>query len=228
MNSHARAHVNVYVIAEGKTEREFVDELLAPYMAEQGIFLYAPILGDAGRKGGDVRFSRVERSVGQLLKEQQGAWVTLLVDYYGIKSDWPGYAKSKQEKDHTRKAAVMNQATVDEVQRLFPEQNRHERFIPYVSMHEIEALYFSDPACVAKHLNVKRKDVDAIIQECGEPEKINDQTASAPSKRLEKLSGSFKKASTGVKIAAEIGIPKMREACPLFNNWLKRLEALTV
>ena len=220
--------VSVYIIAEGKTEQSFVDELLAPYMAGKGIYLMASVLGGTRHKGGDVRFSRVRSDIEEYLKQRGDTKISLLVDYYGIGTDWPGYAKSKKEKDHTRKAAVMNQATADEVQRLFPEKNRHERFIPYVSMHEIEALYFSDPACVARHLDVKHKDVEAILRECGEPEKINDQAASAPSKRLEKLSGSFKKASTGVKIAAEIGIPKMREACPLFNNWLERLEALPV
>ena len=219
---------SVYIIAEGKTERRFVNELLAPYMADKGVYLMASILGGTGRKGGDVRFSRAIRDIGGYLKQRGDTKISMLVDYYGIGTDWPGYAKSKKEKDHTRKAAVMNQATADEVQRLFPERNRHERFIPYVSMHEIEALYFSDPTCIAKHLNVKQKNVDAILRACEEPEKINDQAASAPSKRLEKLSVDFSKASVGIEIALEIGIPTMRKECPLFDDWLKRLEALTV
>ena len=220
------SHTVVYIISEGKTEKQFVNGLLAPYMAKKGIYLYAPIIGEQGRKGGDIRFSRFERSIGQLLIERKDAWVSLMVDYYGIKSDWPGYAESKQEVDHAMKATIMNRATANEVQRLFPDQNRNERFIPYISMYEIEALYFSDPACIANQLNVNQKEVDAVIQQFGEPEKINDSPTGAPSKRLTSLSLRFKKTDTGMVMAKLIGIPKMREACPLFDDWLKRLEAL--
>jgi hypothetical protein len=67
--------------------------------------------------------------------------------------------------------------------------------------------------------------VDAILHECGEPEKINDNSATAPSKRLESLSTRFQKTSTGVAIAKDVGIDAMRMACPLFNQWITRLEA---
>ena len=220
------SNIIVYVISEGKTEKQFVNNLLAPYMAKNGIYLYAPVIGPPGSKGGDIRFSRFERSIRQLLIEQQDAWISLMVDYYGIKSDWPGYAESKREADHARKAAIMNQATAREVQRLFPEQNRNKRFIPYMSMYEIEALYFSDPTCLSRQLNVGQKDVDAIVQKFGEPERINDSPTGAPSKRLSQLSSSFNKTTIGIDIAQNIGIPKMRQACPLFNDWLNQLEAL--
>jgi Domain of unknown function (DUF4276) len=93
-------------------------------------------------------------------------------------------------------------------------------------MYELEALYFSDPSCLAAKLGVQQRKIEEILEECGEPEKINDHKTTAPSNRLEKLSGRFKKTSTGIAIAAAIGIPKMREACPLFNNWVTTLENL--
>lgn len=95
-----------------------------------------------------------------------------------------------------------------------------------MSMHETEALYFSDPACLAENIGVNQSKVDAILAECGEPEKINDSNFTAPSKRLEGLSSRFKKTSTGISIAQAIGIPKMRAACPLFHDWLRKLESL--
>jgi hypothetical protein len=120
----------------------------------------------------------------------------------------------------------MTQSTADEVQALFSAQNPGQRFISYVSMHEMEALYFSDPVCLAGKLGVNQRYVDAILSECGEPEQINDHFETKPSKRLEKLTSRFKKTSTGIAIATAIGIPKMREACPLFNNWVATLEQL--
>ena len=73
---------------------------------------------------------------------------------------------------------------------------------------------------------VNQSAVGAIIEECGEPKKINDHSTTAPSKRLAKLSKRFKKATTGIAIASAIGIPKMRGACPIFNAWICQLESL--
>lgn len=222
MNNHAE----VVVLVEGPTEQRFVKQLLAPYMADRGVYLTSIILDKPGEKGGDVKFARARKDIGRHLKQRGDTWVTLLVDYYGIKSDWPGYAESKRQTDHTQKAAIMNLATAEQVQSIFPDQNPEIRFIPYVSMHEIEALYFSDPATLAEMIGVAQQKIDAILEECTEPEKINDNSITAPSKRLVALSKRFKKTSTGIAIASEIGIQKMRLACPLFDAWLIKLESL--
>ena len=100
------------------------------------------------------------------------------------------------------------------------------RFIPYVSMHEIEALYFSDPAVLAARLGVRQKDIDDILREFGEPEQIDDNPQTAPSKRLEKLSDRFKKTTTGIVIAEAIGLEKIRKKCSVFNRWLTKIEDL--
>lgn len=218
---------DVVVLVEGPTEQRFVKQVLGPYLAERSVFLTPIILDKPGEKGGDVKFARAQNDIERHLKQRSATYVTLLVDYYGIRGDWPGYAESKQQTGHIQKSEVMNQATAVEVQRLFAEQNPDRRFIPYVSMHETEALYFSDPACLAEKLNVNQRHVDAIITDCGEPEKINDHSTTAPSKRLAKLSDRFKKTSTGIAIATAIGVPKMREACPLFNLWVTKLEQLS-
>ncbi len=220
------SYAEVVVLVEGPTEERFVKQLLAPYMAERMVYLTPTILDKPGEKGGDVKFARARNDIGRHLKQRKDTWITLLVDYYGIHDDWPGYAESKRQTDHTRKAAIMNQSTAEQVQQLFPKQNRSSRFIPYLSMYEIEALYFSDPACLAEIIGVDQQHVDAILVECGEPEKINDHKTTAPSKRLAALSHRFKKTSTGIAIAEAIGICNMRKACPLFDSWLKRLESL--
>ena len=102
----------------------------------------------------------------------------------------------------------------------------YRRFIPYVSMHEFEALLFSDPRILAEQLRVAQADVEVILTKCGEPEAINDSSMTAPSKRLANLSERFKKTSTGIAIAKAIGLPTMRRECPLFDAWLTRIENL--
>ena len=93
-------------------------------------------------------------------------------------------------------------------------------------MFEFEALLFSDAKILAQKLSVQPKNVENILSKCGEPEKINDKVQTAPSKRLETLSNRFKKTATGMNLAQEIGIDKMREACPIFNEWITKLENL--
>ncbi|MBG0779386.1 MAG: DUF4276 family protein [Desulfotignum balticum] len=59
------------------------------------------------------------------------------------------------------------------------------------------------------------------------PECINDNPETAPSKRLESIfRGFYSKTEHGPIIAEEIGLPAIRQACPRFHQWLTRLEAM--
>lgn len=218
--------IEVVVLAEGPTEQIFIRDLLSPYLAQAGVYMTSTILTKPGQNGGDVRFARTKNDIERHLKQRKETWLTLLVDYYGIKSDWPGYHESKREAQHSSKARVMNEATRKQVNELFGDHDSEQRFIPYVSMFEFEALLFSDANILAQKLNVRLKDVEKILSKCGAPEKINDKAQSAPSKRLETLSDRFKKTTTGINIAREIGIDKMRESCPIFDEWITTLENL--
>ncbi len=94
-------------------------------------------------------------------------------------------------------------------------------------MLEFEALLFSDSEALAAEMSIDEEEVVAVITECGEPEHINNGQETAPSKRLDGWApyGKFAKTTKGIAIAHRIGIPKMREMCPLFNGWLEQLEA---
>jgi hypothetical protein len=213
----------IYAIVEGQTEQKFIKEVLAPYLAPKNIYLCATILKKSGENGGDVKFSRAKNDIGNFLKQSSDVQVTLMVDYYGI-SEWPGYAESKKQSTHTKKHKFLMDETSKEVQKLFPDKNPQARFIPYFSMYEIEALYFCNPEALAKQIGVKKTEIDAIVSKCGEPENINDSSATSPSKRLKALSQSFKKTLTGISIAKEIGIKTMRDRSPLFDAWITQLE----
>lgn len=215
----------INAIVEGQTEQQFIKEVLAPYLSTKSVSLYAAILRKPGENGGDVRFSRAKNDIEKFLKQRDDTQVTIMLDYYGIRSDWPGYDDSKKQKTHAKKHAHLIQKTMEEVQRLFENQNAQTRFIPYFSMYEIEALYFCNPTVLSQAISVNKKEIDKILAECGEPEKINDSSATAPSKRLRKLSHGFRKTSTGLTIAQNIGIQAMRDACPLFDAWVTQLEA---
>jgi len=160
------------------------------------------------------------------LKHRQDTYLTLFVDFYGIRGDWPELEEAKQQAIPCNKAVKINGATKAQVEKLFGSHGADKRFIPYVAMHEFEALLFSEPQKLAEQLHVPQKRIDKILTECGEPENIDDSPKTAPSKRLEDLSDRFKKTSTGIAIAKAIGLVKIRESCPIFNGWLTAVENL--
>jgi len=224
--------VEIVALVEGLTEKIFLADLIVPHLAQRGVYLTPIVISKPGQKGGDVRFARVRDDIELHLKQRPDTYLTLFVDFYGIRSDWPGLVEAKAQKAHGNKAhgnkaATIHSATQAEVERLFGEYGVYRRFLPYISMHEFEALLYSDPQTLAEQLGVAQAKIDAILAECGEPEAIDDSPETAPSKRLATLSARFKKTSTGIAVARAIGLPVMRQQCPLFNGWLTTIEDLT-
>ena len=102
------------------------------------------------------------------------------------------------------------------------------RCIPYVQMHEFEGLLFSDPQALAASINKVRLSpkFTEIREQFSPPEDINDSPMSAPSKRITDLYSQYEKPTAGSIAALEIGLPKIRNECPLFDKWLTHLEKL--
>ena len=219
-------HVEIVVLVEGRTEQIFIQDLVAPYLAQRGIYITPIQISKPGQKGGDVKFPRVRNDIGMHLKQRSDTYLTLFVDYYGINVEWPGLTKAKGEATPAAKAAKVNAATKNKVNERFKSLDSDRRFIPYIAMYEFEALLFSGPEQLAEQLQVPRRGIDKILEQCGEPERINDSQHTAPSKRLEKLTSRFKKTSTGIAVAKAIGLPGIRDRCPIFNGWLAEIENL--
>jgi hypothetical protein len=102
------------------------------------------------------------------------------------------------------------------------------RFIPYVMMHEFEAMLFSDceSFCHAIGTPHLRNGFQQIREGFGSPEEINDSPLTAPSKRIISLIPGYEKPLAGSIAAINIGIHTIRAQCPNFNKWLTRLERL--
>lgn len=219
-------YIEVVVIVEGSTEKIFINEILTPYMAAKNIFMTPILISKPGQKGGDVRFIRMQNDLALHLKQRSDTYVSIFVDYYGIKNDWPGLDAAQKCSSPKSIADAMNSATREKVISLFADQGALHRFIPFIAVHEFEALLFSDIDELARQLKINKSAVEIILQECKEPENINNSPESAPSKRLERLYAPYKKTTTGITIAKSIGIEKMRTQCPLFNGWLTIFEEL--
>lgn len=95
-------------------------------------------------------------------------------------------------------------------------------------MHEFEGLLFSDCAGFSRGVGRERLEpsLQAIRDRFPTPEDINDSAITAPSKRVQDLIPGYEKPLLGTLAALEIGLSSIRQECPHFNGWLKRLESL--
>lgn len=220
-------YVEIIIIVEGRTEQIFIEKLLAPYLANKNVYIRATQVSKPGQKGGDVHFSRVKKDLELHLKQRSDTFLSTMVDYYGVK-EWPGLEVARTLKSPFEIAKTINESTKKEVENLFPELKTNFRFIPYIAIHEFEALLFSDAEILSNKLGVAKTKVEAVITEFESPEAINNNPNTAPSKRLNNWSPNhnFRKTTMGITIAEAIGIQKMRDNCPLFNAWLMEIEKI--
>lgn len=77
--------IEAMVIVEGKTEQIFIRELVAPYLAAKKIYMSATQITKPGAKGGDVKFKRVKNDIEKHLKQRSNTYISLFIDYYGMK-----------------------------------------------------------------------------------------------------------------------------------------------
>jgi len=101
-----------------------------------------------------------------------------------------------------------------------------DRFVPFVLMHEFEALLFADINKFAHYAG--RPDLalklNPIRERFASPEEINDSPYTAPSKRLLAEFPGYNKPIHGNVAILEIGLAKIRVVCPIFDEWVTRLE----
>ncbi len=210
----------IYIIVEGETEERFVKDILRPHLLSKNAYVRVqPIIVETGRKGGKKykggvsNYEKVKRDVQRVCKEHRTATVSTMFDLYGFPQDIDGQVWKGGD-------------DVETVERMISKSIDSENFIPFLMKHETEALLFSDTRHFDDYGEV-RKRLDSILSEYnGEPESIN--TTNSPSHRIEesfnKAGQTFSKITTGLPIYGYIGLAKMREKCPHFDEWISKLE----
>lgn len=221
----------VLILVEGSTERAVVEQGLAPYFGERNLSLHAKVLGKPGHKGGIRNFDAVRREVAALLRQERGSYVSTFFDYYGLPAAWPGLDQARGGTAQD-KARIVETAMATDLHSILAGLDSPGRFLPYVQMHELEALLFSDPAEMARAFGQPSL-VDSfseIVRQCGACEEIDDNPNGAPSRRIASLFPGYRKGRSlnahAPRIIKGIGLDGVRRACPHFNSWLVRLEAL--
>ena len=151
-----------------------------------------------------------------------------MVDLYGLGPGFPGHPPP-EHLSNLEKVRHVEQAVKKDICEELPELRPDLRFIPYLQLHEYEAILFSDPAAFATGINHPnlRSQFRRIRDEFDSPEDINNHPETAPSKRVLAVCPGYRKVIEGTQAAAAVGIPTMREQCQHFRDWIESLEALS-
>ena len=218
------------VHVEGQTEEQFVNEILAPHLSDCGFeSVGVRLIGDARqhpRRGGIVPWRVARRGISHHLRRDPESAATTMVDYYGLPTRWPGRAAAAVAA--ANKAGIIESALLADLTGKMGARFDPARFVPYIAMHEFEAMLFSDCRQFAR--GVSEPDLapkfQAIRDSFATPEEIDDSPDTAPSKQIEKLIPGYRKPLSGTLAAQAIGLPRIRSECPHFSDWLDRLERL--
>ena len=107
------------------------------------------------------------------------------------------------------------------------------RFIPYIQLHEFEALLFCGIEYIAELYPGCEKRCEQLtqaLQNVGNPELINNSPHTAPSKRIikaiegdNKTHYNYNKPKTGRFVTEKIGIDELRSKCKHFDEWIEKL-----
>jgi len=217
------------ILVEGQTEERFVKDVLAPSFWPVGLYIEPTLLvtkrvkDGPNFKGGVTNFAKFENDINRLLNGSGDALVTTFIDYYGLPTDFPGMA--------TRPLQSSNESCVSYLENEIAQHFGYRRkFLPFLMLHEFEALLFSNVEVLPRVMTSIEKtgDFSAIRNAFATPEDINNDPETAPSKRVVQLFPAYRKALHGPNTARRIGLNTMRNECPHFAKWMTRLETFAV
>jgi hypothetical protein len=203
----------VLVLAEGQTELVFVRDALQPHLRRFQVEIVATSLG------GVSNWSQLQREIRMLCRDSN-AVVTTLLDLYGLPSDTPGVSR----------AIVDPRARVQHIEHSINETIDSQNLRAHLQLHEFEAFLFVDVEVTASAAGLSARAVRSAIatalKTAAEPELVNDSPNTAPSKRIAGAWPDFSKTVDSGRIAATLGLERLRVACPHFGEWLTWLESL--
>jgi len=221
------------LVVEGSTEEAFVNEVLAPYFSPKLIISCRRIqtgwdpAQNKPAKGGLLKFGKFHRDLNRCIeadRDKSECWYSSFIDLYAfpVDSESPYIKEIRDILDLDKKIIRLEE-------QIFKKIN-HPRFIPYVQLHEFEAFIFIE----LERLNEVFPGSDSAIRALDKgkkgkaPEEINDSEHTAPSKRIIKVIPAYEglKATVGPMIAHDLGMQKLRDHCPHFDSWIKKLENL--
>lgn len=217
-------------VVEGQTEERFVNTVLRNHFAHQSIVTAAHCVTTRRdrrtkhlkHRGGLSTYEHARDDLRRWVRQdsRKDARFTTMFDLYGLPTDFPRYADASKAADPYARVAILEAGLREDID--------DWRFIPYIQLHEFEALLFADLQKLDTQFPDYPSEIQLLVETAhglGSPELVDDGPASAPSKRIAQAIPDYgrRKASAGPIVAAKIGLPVLQSTCPHFKEWLKRL-----
>ena len=219
----------VLVYVEGQTEETFVRDVLSPYLWQRCEVLLIPTLARTKRtksgrtfKGGIVSYHRqVRKDILKLLGDSDAVLVTTMLDYYGLPDDFPGGDTLPDGFPYDR---------VRHLEEAFKKDIGYRHFLPFLVLHEFEALVLVEPEKLGMVLPQYKDKVQVLKKDIASlpPEEINEGSNTHPAARIRRYFPGYQKRLHGPRLVRDIGLSRIRKRCPHFDEWLGQLETLCV
>lgn len=222
------------VLCEGYTEDRFANSVLKEYLKGSGIVVKTTILLTNKKKkirGGMLSYQQAKTELELLIKQHsrrtsEKHFYTTMFDLYALPNDFPGYADALKIQDCY--------AATKKLEDEFSKDINNPQFIPYIQLHEFEALVF----CGLEYLLIDYPDMTKQVEDLKKvlvsfgdnPEKINNSPETAPSKRIMKAFESkhhYDKTKSGELVTSKARIPFLKEKCLHFREWIESLEKIS-
>lgn len=222
-------YLRLHFVVEGQTEETFANTVLREHFAHQEIVTAAHCVTTRRRRGatyrgGLVTYRHARDDIRRWAAEDQNrdARFTTMFDLYRLPNDFPDYADAAKATDPYARVEILEAALREDI--------GDRRFIPYIQLHEFEALLFADPQRLDAQFPDRPSAIQRLVATAAQfdsPELVNDGPTTAPSKRImaELPEYEGRKASTGPIVARQIGLPTLQSKCRHFREWLERLAA---
>jgi hypothetical protein len=214
------------VVVEGQAEETYVTEVLARHLAGFNVFAVARRVEFSRRReiifrGGLLDYAKLRKDVVNWLKQDEGAMVTTMVDLYALPNTFPKRAEATKIQDPCKRVNFLEQA--------FGEDINSKRFVPFIQLHEFEAMLFVDIRSLTSYYPAYKTGIARLqveTQSYKSPELINEGETTAPSKRILREVPIYEKVLAGSLVAIDLGLPSIRSSCLHFNQWLTKIESL--
>ena len=216
----------IYFIVEGETEESFVINILSPHFDRFDVDVEPILLGKRKEirgsfdRGGTAKYNITLKEIKGCLYRHDCKIVTTMIDFYALHSS---YGKKDLPESNPRDKARMIE------EKMLSDQDNNPRFVPYLQLHDFEALLFSDPKAISFIVGSQFEEkLNKVRYSYSDPENIDDRKNHCPKHQIKRIisPSHYKEVSMGIPIIQKIGLNKIRKECPHFNEWLTKLETL--
>lgn len=223
--------IRIKIIAEGQTEMEFCRQVLNPYFNPKGIFIESRCVQTSRNRhtifrGGLLDYQRAKADILRWIKEEKSGepYFSTMFDLYALPDDFPGFQQAQLIADPYQKVVFLENALQEDI--------GHHKFIPYIQLHEFEALLLANPDALLLEYPDKQDAIEqlkgVVAQHQHNPELVNEGQQTAPSKRIIRLIPEYEgnKVSAGAILPGIDNLASAKNYCQHFREWLDRLSTL--